>query len=65
MKSLKTLAVVLLLAIMVVCATACSNVPANSVFNADDMMGKKIGDEVNVDTQAGTITYKVLAISRV
>ena len=43
MKNLKTVAVVLLMAVMVVCATACSSVPANSVFNADDMMGKKIG----------------------
>ena len=43
MKTFKTVAVMMLLAVMVICATACSQAPANTVFNADDMMGKKIG----------------------
>ncbi len=42
MKNFKTVAVMLLIAVMAFSMTACS-VPANSVFNADDMMGKKIG----------------------
>ena len=28
------------------------------------LMGRKVGDTVNVDTQAGTISYKVLEIQR-